>query len=67
MYDWMPTMDMLEQNLQNIEQELSFRYIADALGKHNRWYQEEVFSGMAVIDMDQQGFNVKAFEERITY
>lgn len=67
MYDWMPTIDMLEQNLQNIEHELSFRYVADALGKHNRWYQEEVFSGMAVIDMDEQGFKVKAFEERIAY
>lgn len=63
-YDWMPTLDMLELNLQNEEQELSFRYIMDAIGKHSRWYYEELFNGTAIIDMSRKGFEVKTFHER---
>jgi hypothetical protein len=65
LYDWMPTIDMIGENLENMEQKLSFRYILDALGKQNRWYQEEVFNGTAVIDMYTEGFSVKTFKERI--
>ena len=60
----MPTLDMLELNLQNEEQELSFRYIMDAIGKHSRWYYEELFNGTAIIDMYRKGFEVKTFHER---
>lgn len=66
LYDWMPTMDMVEENLLNREQNLSFRYVLDAMGKHNRWYQDELFYGTAVIDTGVKGFEAKIFEKRIT-
>ncbi|MFD2863420.1 hypothetical protein [Mucilaginibacter antarcticus] len=64
LYDWMPTIDMLKSNLANIENELSFRYILDAIGKHKRWYFDEFFSGTVVIDQHTKGFKVKALRKR---
>ncbi|WP_299590371.1 hypothetical protein [Mucilaginibacter sp.] len=45
--------------------ELFLRYVMDALGKHMRWYYEEIFNGTAVIDMGTPGFEVKTFKKRI--
>ncbi|MFD2144122.1 hypothetical protein [Mucilaginibacter antarcticus] len=49
LYDWMPTIDMLKSNLANIENELSFRYILDAIGKHKRWYFDEFFLVLSLL------------------
>jgi len=65
LYDWMPTLDMLKENLKNEEMELSIRYILDALGKHTRWYYEEIFYGTAVVDVDRPGFEAKTFAKRV--
>ncbi|MBS7565658.1 class I SAM-dependent methyltransferase [Mucilaginibacter sp. Bleaf8] len=64
LYDWMPTIDMLKDNLSNIENELSFRYVLDALGKHKRWYFDEFFSGTAIIDQHTKKFRAKMLRKR---
>ncbi|MDB4923034.1 MAG: hypothetical protein JWQ54_5017 [Mucilaginibacter sp.] len=58
-------LDGREANLDNVEMELFLRYVMDALGKHMRWYYEEIFNGTAVIDMGTPGFEVKTFKKRI--
>jgi hypothetical protein len=64
LYDWMPTMDMLEANLNDVQIELSFRYVMDALGKHTRYFQEEIFNGTAIVPMGFDRFDPKFFIER---
>ena len=65
-YDWMPTIDMLTENLENPGIQLSYRYILDAVSKHTRWYNNEFFSGCAVISDGVKGFNSKKFKPRET-
>ncbi len=57
-------MDMLEANLDNVQIELSFRYIMDALGKHTRYFQEEIFNGTAAVPMGYDRFEPKIYTER---
>lgn len=65
LYDWMPTIDMFESGIDNIERQLIFRFVMDGLSKHNHWYSEEFLSGTAVTSMDEPGFNVLELNERI--
>lgn len=65
LYDWMPTIDMFEAGIDNIERQLIFRFVMDGLSKHNHWYSEEFLSGTAVTSMDEPGFNVLELGERI--
>ncbi len=64
LYDWMPTMDMLENNLADLDIQLSFRFILDGISKHSRWYNTEFFSGTAIISQDQKGFEAKNLKPR---
>lgn len=64
-YDWMPTLDMLEKNLDNKDIELSYRFALDAIAKHNRWYNSEFFCGTAIIDQYTIGFRAKTLKNRI--
>lgn len=64
-YDWMPTIDMIEAGIDSIDRQLCYRFALDALGKHRRWYNNEYFSGTAVIDQFQKGFEAKCLVPRI--
>jgi hypothetical protein len=63
-YDWMPTLDMLENGIGDIERQLCYRFALDALAKHRRWYNAETFFGTAVIDQYQNGFEAKELTVR---
>jgi hypothetical protein len=64
-YDWMPTVDMIEAGMDSIDRQLCYRFALDALGKHRRWYNNEYFFGTAVIDQFQEGFEAKFLAPRI--
>jgi hypothetical protein len=64
-FDWMPTLDMFEEGVNNIKRQLSLRFAMDSIAKQRRWYNEEFFSGTAVIDQHTSGFTVKELEKRI--
>ena len=64
-YDWMPTIDMIEAGMDSIDRQLCYRFALDALGKHRRWYNNEYFSGTAVIDQFEEGFEAKFLAPRI--
>ncbi|MEH1903096.1 MAG: hypothetical protein V7L04_17210 [Nostoc sp.] len=64
-YDWMPTIDMIEASMNSIDRQLCYRFALDALGKHRRWYNNEYFFGTAVIDQFQEGFEAKFLAPRI--
>lgn len=63
-YDWMPTMDMLENGMDNPDRQLAFRFALDALNKHRRWYNSEFFSGTAIIDQFTEPFEAKELIKR---
>jgi hypothetical protein len=64
LYDWMPTADMFSKGIFDIERQLIFRFVLDAVGKHRRWYNPEYFSGTAVIDQHMHGFEAKILRPR---
>ena len=65
LYDWMPTIDMFEAGIEDIDRQLIFRFVMDGISKHGHWYSEEFLSGTAVTSMNEPGFNVFELEERI--
>jgi hypothetical protein len=64
-YDWMPTIDMLENSIDNLERQLAYRFALDAVGKHSRWYNVEYFSGTAIVDQFKDTFQAKILKPRI--
>lgn len=64
LYDWMPTADLLSPALFDIQQQLSYRFALDGVGKHGRWYNPEYFSGTAIIDQFTKGFEAKILKRR---
>jgi hypothetical protein len=64
-YDWMPTIDMIEASMDSIDRQLCYRFALDALGKHRRWYNNEYFFGTAVIGQFEEGFEAKTLAPRI--
>jgi hypothetical protein len=64
-YDWMPTVDMIEAGMDSIDRQLCYRFALDALGKHRRWYNNEYFFGTAVISQFQKSFEAKCLAPRI--
>lgn len=63
-YDWMPTIDMFENGISDMDRQLILRFALDGLSKHNHWYNPEYLSGTAVISMDEKGFEVHELSER---
>lgn len=59
LYDWMPTLDLANEALDDIEQQLSYRFVLDGLAKNRRWYNTEYFYGAAVIDQLTEPFEAK--------
>lgn len=64
LYDWMPTLDMLEANLNNIDMELSIRLILDSVSKHTLYYNKEYFYGTSALDIGIKGFEGKVLKKR---
>ncbi len=58
-YDWMPTLDILESGVDDIERQYVYRFALDAVNKHRRWYNPEYFSGTGVIDQYREPFEAK--------
>jgi hypothetical protein len=64
LYDWMPTIDMIENSLSIMERQLILRFALDGVHKHSHWYNKEFLSGTAVVSMDQKGFEVLELKPR---
>lgn len=64
-YDWMPTIDMIEAGMDSIDRQLCYRFALDALSKHSRWYNNEYFFGTAIIDQFKKGFEAKVLAPRV--
>lgn len=63
-YDWMPTIDMFADGINDIERQLTYRFALDGVQKHSRWYNSEYFSGTAVIDQFTPTFEAKILKPR---
>jgi hypothetical protein len=63
-YDWMPTMDMVASGFSDIQRQLAYRFALDAVAKHRRWYNTEIFFGTAVIDQFEAQFGAKVLSPR---
>lgn len=64
-YDWMPTVNMIEAGMDSIDRQLCYRFALDALTKHRRWYNTEYFCGTAIIDQFEKGFRAKFLSPRV--
>ncbi|PWE46785.1 hypothetical protein C9I49_06905 [Pseudomonas prosekii] len=64
LYDWMPTVDMFSKATRDIERQLAYRFVLDAVAKHRRWYNPEYFFGTAVVDQFTDGFRAKTLPPR---
>ncbi|MEM6736107.1 MAG: class I SAM-dependent methyltransferase [Bacteroidota bacterium] len=64
-FDWMPTLDMFEEGVYNMNRQLALRFAMDSLSKHNRWYNDEFFSGTAVIDQNEKTFEARELKRRV--
>ena len=63
-FDWMPTLDMFEESIEDFNRQLSLRFAMDSISKQARWYNEEFFSGTAVIDQGTKTFEAKELRKR---
>jgi hypothetical protein len=64
LYDWMPTLDLADEGLSDIQQQLSYRFALDGLAKNRRWYNTEYFFGAAVIGQDTRPFDARYLAQR---
>ncbi len=64
LYDWIPTLDMIEANLNNIEMDLSLRLILDSISKHSLRCNTDYFYGTSAIGSGTEGFGEKKFKVR---
>lgn len=63
-FDWMPTLDMFEAGINNLDRQLTLRFAMDGIAKQRRWYNDEFFSGTAVIGGNIDGFEAKILKKR---
>lgn len=63
-FDWMPTINMLENNLNNKNIELSYRLILDAVAKHLHNYNNDIFYGTHAICFDSKKYKSKYLKIR---
>ncbi|WP_345867832.1 hypothetical protein [Shewanella algae] len=64
-YDWMPSVDMIENSLDDIQRQLSFRFALDAISKHRRYTNPEIFFGTASVGDGSAGFEAKWLKPRL--
>ena len=58
-------MNTTENSVYEINRQLSLRFAMDSITKQRRWYNEEFFSGTAVVDQGTKTFEAKELEKRI--
>jgi hypothetical protein len=63
-FDWMPTLDMFEEGVEDWNRQLSLRFAMDSVTKQRRWYNEEFFAGTAVVDQGAKTFEAKVLKKR---
>ncbi len=63
-FDWMPTLDMFEEGVEDWDRQLSLRFAMDSVSKQRRWYNDEFFSGTAVVDQGIKTFEAKELQKR---
>lgn len=64
LYDWMPTVDMIGKGVSNIERQLSFRFALDAIRKHSRYYNPDIFFGTGIVSEYTKPFEAKTLSIR---
>jgi hypothetical protein len=63
-FDWMPTLDMFESGVDDWNRQLALRFAMDSISKQRRWYNDEFFSGTAVVDQRTRTFEAKELKRR---
>lgn len=64
-YEWLPTIDLLNNAFENIGQQLTYRFALDGLVKNRMWYNPEYFySGSVVSIHDNESFNANTIAKR---
>ncbi len=63
-FDWMPTLDMFEEGIEDWNRQLSLRFAMDSISKQRMWYNDEFFSGTAVVDQGAKTFEAKELKKR---
>ncbi len=63
-FDWMPTLDMFEEGVDDWDRQLALRFAMDSISKQRRWYNDEFFSGTAVVDQRTRTFEAKELKRR---
>ncbi|MHB8261244.1 MAG: hypothetical protein ACYDCN_16790 [Bacteroidia bacterium] len=63
-FDWMPTLDMFAERVEDWDRQLSLRFAMDSVTKQRRFYNEEFFSGTAVVDQGTKTFEAKVLKKR---
>lgn len=64
-YEWFPTLGMLEQEVHNKQRQLVYRFALDGLAKNNRYFLEDSFHGVNIIGCNK-GFPGKELNSRIS-
>ena len=64
LYDWLPTKDMIELGVSDIQRQLLYRFVLDAISKNYLNYNIELFYGTAVVGRDTKPFESKTFSKR---
>ena len=63
-YDWLPTMELIADSFQVIEQQLVYRFALDGLAKQRCRYNSEYLYGANVVGMNKKGFEEKLLQVR---
>ncbi|MCT4618769.1 MAG: class I SAM-dependent methyltransferase [Marinisporobacter sp.] len=64
-YEWLPTIDLLNNAFDDIGQQLTYRFALDGLVKNRMWYNTEYFySGSVVSIYDNNDFNAYTLAPR---
>ncbi|MFF2092952.1 hypothetical protein [Paenibacillus sp. NPDC058174] len=63
-YDMLPTIDMINNRIENLSSQMCYRFALDALDKNHIRYNTELFFGCAVVGCNNEGFEDRWFKER---
>jgi hypothetical protein len=58
-YDWLPTLELINDSFDLAAQQLVYRFALDGLTKHTMRYNEEYFYGTTVVGVNEDGFTEK--------
>jgi hypothetical protein len=64
-YDWLPTLELVNDSFDLAAQQLVYRFALDGLTKHTIRYNEEYFYGTTVVGVNEGGFTDKLLIPRV--